>query len=135
MRLQRFLRVVGIFTLLAFAAAFMPAQWIVQTSEFFGFDPFPHSPLTFYLARHLSLLYGFVGVLFLLIAADLERFVGLIRPIAIMAILLGLAQAAIDWQSGLPWWWTAGESISTIMGGTILWWLSPDKQSPSVPNF
>ena len=69
-----FLRVIGGISLLAFAAAVMPETWIVETAEALGFDPFPFSPLTFYLARNLSLLYGFVGAFLLVVALDLDRY-------------------------------------------------------------
>ena len=66
-----FLQVVGGISLLAFLAAVMPEHWMVETAKVLGIDPFPASPLTFYLARNLSLLYGFVGALS---AADFLRF-------------------------------------------------------------
>lgn len=115
-----FLRVVGLVTLLAFGAAIMPEKWIVEVAEELSFDPFPHSPLTFYLARNLSLLYGFVGCLLLIIAADLERYRPLVRWTAIGAIAFGILQAIVDIQSGMPWWWTAYESLSTVVGGILI---------------
>lgn len=121
-RLIMFLRLVGIVSLLAFAAAVMPAKWIVEIAEELGFDPFPDSPLTFYLARNLSLMYGFVGVLLLVVAADLERYRPLVRWLAIGTIMFGVMQWVVNGMSGLPAWWTLGESSWTVLGGLLMLW-------------
>jgi hypothetical protein len=118
-----FLRVIGGVSLLAFAAAVMPETWIVETAEALGFDPFPFSPLTFYLARNLSLLYGFVGAFLLVVALDLDRYRPLVRYVAIGTILFGPLQLVVDSMSGMPSWWTLGESLSTLVGGVLLYWL------------
>jgi hypothetical protein len=118
-----FLRVIGGIALLAFAAAVMPETWIVATAEALGFDPFPFSPLTFYLARNLSLLYGFVGAFLLVVAFDLDRYRPLVRYVAIGTILFGPLQLMVDSMSDMPPWWTLGESLSTLVGGVLLYWL------------
>ncbi len=110
-----FLQVVGGISLLAFLAAVMPEHWMVETAEVLGIDPFPASPLTFYLARNLSLLYGFVGGLLLLISFDLDRYRPLVWYVAVGTILFGVLQLVVDSMSGLPAWWTLGESISTCL--------------------
>ena len=118
-----FLRLIGGVSLFAFAAAVMPEKWIVEIAEALGFDPFPFSPLTFYLARNLSLLYGFVGAALLLVASDLPRYFPLVRYAALGTILFGVLQVIVDVQAGLPGWWTLGESLSTLVGGALLYWL------------
>ncbi|WP_246145938.1 hypothetical protein [Rubripirellula lacrimiformis] len=123
---QRLLRLlmqfVGGVSLLAFGAAVMPERWIIEISQELGFDPFPDSPLTFYLARHLSLLYGFVGVFFLILANDLDRYLPLVRLLAIATTIFGVGQACVDALAGVPAWWTWGESLSTVFGGLLLGW-------------
>ncbi len=121
--LKLFLRVVGCVTLLAFAAAIMPQKWMVEIGEELGFEPFPIAPLTFYLARNLSLLYGFVGCVLLLIANDLPRYRPLVQKVAIGTFAFGVMQCLVDVQSGMPTWWTAYESLSTIFGAMIIAWL------------
>ncbi len=123
-----FLRVIGATSLLAFLASVMPTAWIISISEELGFDPFPDSPLTFYLARNLSLLYGFVGAALLIIASDLARYRPLVRYAAIGTLLFSALQLVVDSMSGLPWWWTWGESGSTLVGGLLLYWIQrPEK--------
>lgn len=121
--LLAFLRLIGGVSLLAFGASVMPEKWIVETAEALGFEPFPDSPLTFYLARNLSILYGFVGAALLIVSFDLERYFPLVRHAAIGTILFGMLQLIVDTQSGLPVWWTLGESLSTLAGGVLLYWI------------
>ncbi len=121
--LARFLQLVGVVTLLAFFAAVMPEKWIVEIAEELGFDPFPDSTLTFYLARNLSLLYGFVGVLLLAIARDLDRYMPLVRVLAICTVIFGAGQLLVDELAGLPIGWSLVESLSTIAGGLLMGWL------------
>lgn len=124
-----FLRLIGTTALFAFLASVMPTAWIISISEELGFDPFPNSPLTFYLARNLSLLYGFVGATLLIIASDLARYRPLIHYAAIGTIMFGGLQLVVDSMSNLPWWWTWGESGSTFAGGLMLYWIQrPEKQ-------
>ena len=117
------LRAVGGVSLLAFLAAVMPEPWMVQIARVLGIDPFPSSPLTFYLARNLSLLYGFVGVLLILISLDLDRYRPLVWYVAAGTILFGILQLVVNSMSGLPAWWTWGESGSTFCGGLLLYWI------------
>lgn len=114
------LKVIGGVTMLAFAAAVMPQAWIVSIGERLGFAPFPDAPLTHYLARNLSLMYGFVGGLIWWIASDLARYRSLVSPLAVAVVLFGLSQAVVDTQAGMPIWWIAYESVSTILGGVML---------------
>lgn len=115
-----FLKFIGSIALLAFFAAVMPEKWIIEIAEELGFDPFPVSPLTFYLARHLSLLYGYTGAALWLVALDLDRYRPLVLWIAIGTITLGILQGISDSLSAMPTWWTLRESISTFMGGCVL---------------
>ncbi|MDB4807293.1 hypothetical protein OAH22_00405 [bacterium] len=126
--LLMFLRLIGATSLLAFLASVMPAAWIISIAEELGFEPFPDSPLTFYLARNLSLLYGFVGATLLIIASDLPRYRPLVRYAAIGTLMFSGFQLVVDSMSDLPWWWTWGESGSTLVGGLMLYWIQrPEK--------
>lgn len=121
--LRAFLLVIGCITLLAFAAAIMPGKWMVETTDFLGVGPFHESPITFYLARNLSLLYGFVGVLMLYLCRDIYRYRHLIRMLAGCTVGFGLFQLIVDTQAGLPVWWALSESFSTILGGSFFYFL------------
>ncbi|EMI16913.1 signal peptide protein [Rhodopirellula maiorica SM1] len=122
--LRLFLQFVGLVTLLAFPAAMMPEKWMVEIAKLLGIHSFPAAPLTFYLARHLSILYGFVGIGLLVLARDLVRYRPLVRYLAVGTIAFGVAQFVVDSMAGMPSWWTWGESISTVAGGGLLVWLN-----------
>lgn len=124
-----FLRVVGGVSLLAFAAAVMPEEWMIAIAKQLQIDPFPNSPLTFYLARNLSLLYGFVGSFLIVISFDLPRYRTLVWFAAVGTIAFGLLQLVVDSLSGLPPWWTLGESCSTLVGGILFYLLQRDNES------
>jgi len=127
-----FLRFIGYVALLAFLAAVMPADWKIRIGRELGIHPFPDAPLTFYLARNLSLLYGYVGAALLLIAADLERYRPLIRWAALGTLSFGVLQLVVDAMSGMPSWWTFGEGGSTFAGGLLLGWL--DRRARNAGN-
>lgn len=120
--LCRLLQLIAYTALLAFLTAVMPARWIEETAEWLGFDPFPESPLTYYLARNLSLMYGFVGATLLVIVNDYQRYHPVIRIVAIGTVLFGLLQSVVNIQSRLPWWWIALESVNTLLGGVLIYW-------------
>lgn len=124
-----YLRLIAAVTLLAFAAAVMPEKWMIEAAEALGFDPFPYSPLTFYLARNLSLLYGFVGAGLLIITLDFQRYRPLVRYLAIGTMTFGILQLVVDGQSDLPLWWTLGESSTTLIGGLLIWCLNGSAQA------
>ncbi|TWU47824.1 hypothetical protein [Rubripirellula reticaptiva] len=121
-RLKWLLRLVGVSGLFAFGAAVMPEKWMIEIAGELGIDPFPDSPLTFYLARNLSLMYGFVGVMFLLIARDLDRYFELVRVLTFCTVAFGTGQWIVNSMAGLPTWWVLGESLSTIGGGLLMAW-------------
>ncbi len=125
---------IGYLSLLAFGAAVMPQKWIVEIAEELGFEPFPSAPITFYLARNLSLLYGFVGCTLLVISSDLVRYRPLVRKIAIGTVLFGILQWIVDAQSGMPIWWTAQESLFAIAGGTVIAILDKKTESPPLQS-
>lgn len=118
-----FLFIVGAVSQLAFLAAIMPASWIVEITAALNLTPFPETPLAFYLARHLSLLYGAIGVILIVVSYRLDQVRDLIGYLAIGIVLFGVAQGWIDFQSGMPIWWTAVESVSTVIGGCLTYWL------------
>lgn len=122
--LRWFLQMVGYFTLLAFAAAVMPESWMEKIAKELTIDPFPSHPLTFYLARNLSLIYGFVGVGVLVIASDLVRYRPMVNMLAYGTMAFGILQIVCDGMSAMPWWWTLGEGLSTLGGGVCIYLLN-----------
>jgi hypothetical protein len=128
--LKLYLYFIGVAALFAFAAVIMPARWMIEISEQLGIEIGP-VPLTFYLARHLSLIYGLVGVAVLVVARRLPADRWLARLLAWLTLGLGVGHAILDLQSGMPSWWTVREAAFSVTGGIILLVLSRENRTPS----
>ena len=90
------LRLSGAATLLAFPTVLLPGEWMASTHRWLGLGEFPAAPVTDYMARSLSVLYGFHGVLMLLVSFD---------------------------SAGMPWWWTVFEGPPIMLLGLLMLWL------------
>ena len=122
--LRAYLLFIGYFTLLAFVAALMPESWMIAIAKSLTIDPFPSDPLTFYLARNLSLLYGFVGIAVAYLGHNLETHRSEVPLLAMGTMLFGVLQLICDFMTGIPAWWTLGEGLSTVFGGAVMFWLA-----------
>jgi hypothetical protein len=68
---------------------------------------FPAAPLTDYLARSVSALYGFHGALLFIVAGDPSGTSASFCTLALRTSCLGLMLFGIDVHAGLPLWWTS----------------------------
>ncbi|WP_417736036.1 hypothetical protein [Rosistilla oblonga] len=114
----------------AFFAAAMPKAWMIATAEFFEIDSFPDHRLTWYLARHLSVVYGMLGVAILELARDLPRYRALVLKLGWGIVVLGGLQWWVDLATGMPAIWTYGEAISTAAGGAVIVYLARGSEEP-----
>jgi hypothetical protein len=119
-----FLRMFGGVTVLAFLAMLLPVEWMAATHRWLGLGEFPRAPIVDYLARSVSSLYGFHGVLVLIVARDPGRYLTLVRYLGVMYIVGGVLAIAIDAYAPLPWYWTIVEGPSTIVSGALILYLS-----------
>ena len=117
------LRFGGVLLTLAFPAILLPTDWMAAIHDWLGLGEFPAAPITDYLARSISALYGFHGVLLLIIASDPVRYERIVLYLGITNILLGLTMLAIDLHAGLPAWWTAFEGPPVMGLGVLVLWL------------
>ena len=84
--LKLLLRVVGISTLPAIIAVFMPHSWLVWSTGF-AEPGTPVKVLVSYLARLLSAYYVLLGLMFLVFATDVRRYTGPIRLVALWSLM------------------------------------------------
>jgi hypothetical protein len=125
------LRFLGIGSLFALAAVFMPTSWMAATHRWLGLGELPTAPVVEYLARSVSAFYALFGALFLVLAADLERFRPLVRFLGVVLALQGVVFIGIDLAAGMPWWWSAFEGPPEIALGALLFLLArPDGLPP-----
>ncbi len=107
--------------LLAFIAMLQPLESLAATHAWLGMGPFPEGPLTIYLARSASLLYGLCGVLLLFLSSDVPRYLPVIRVIAGCGVIAGGVLIGIDIASGMPFWWTVVEGpVCSLIWGIVL---------------
>jgi hypothetical protein len=117
------LRLSGVVLLLAFGAMLLPADWMAASHRWLGMGEFPDVPLTYYLVRSVSALYGFHGVLVLLVAGDPVRFQRIVRYLGGMDIVFGLMMVSIDLHAGMPAMWTMCEGPPLVGTGVIVLYL------------
>ena len=84
--LKLLLRVVGIVTLPAVVAVFMPHSWLVCSVRY-AEPGTPVKVLVSYLARLLSAYYFLLGLMFLVLATDVRRYAGPIRLVALWLLM------------------------------------------------
>ena len=114
------LRIAGLITLAAFPAMFLPVDFMASSHERLGLGEFPRAAVVDYLARSIAALYGFHGVLVLLVSTDPIRYRAIVWYIAIMNITFGMMMIAIDLHAGLPAFWTALEGPPIIAFGIVI---------------
>jgi hypothetical protein len=114
------LRLAGSVTASAFLAIFLPVDWMASTHAWLGLGEFPRTPIVDYLTRTIAALYGFHGVLLLLVSTDPVRYRAIVSFIAIMNIVFGVIVLAVDVHAGLPFWWTIAEGPPIAIFGVVL---------------
>ena len=120
MMLVALLRLAGCVTAAAFLAIFLPVEWMASTHRWLGLGEFPRAPVVDYLARSVAALYGFHGVLLLIISGDPFKYRAIVWYVAVMNILFGLIVLAIDIHAGMPLAWTVVEGPPILLFGIAL---------------
>ena len=114
------LRLSGVVLVLAFLAICLPVEWMAGTHQRLGMGEFPRAPVVDYLARSVAALYGFHGVLVLIVSTDPPRYRTIVWYLAVMDVLFGLIMFAIDLHAGMPLLWTAVEGPSIAGLGIVI---------------
>lgn len=119
------LRVCGGIDLLALVPFVMPLEWIRRAHHWCGFGPFPEGPLSEYLARATSLLWGMHGALLLYLARDVSAHAKVIAFVARLTVVAGVLLLWLGLRADLPLWWAALEGpVFAATGLWYLWWLN-----------
>jgi hypothetical protein len=132
MMLAALLRLAGCVTAAAFLAIFLPVEWMASTHRWLGLGEFPRAPVVDYLARSVAALYGFHGVLLLIISGDPIRYRAIVSYVAVMNILFGLIVLAIDIHAGMPLAWTVVEGPPILLFGMVLTLLNRSARGDSL---
>ena len=118
------LRLAGIITASAFLTILLPVEWMASTHSWLGLGEFPRAPVVEYLARSIAALYGFHGVLLLIVSTDPVRYRAIVWFVAAMNVAFGLIVMAIDLHAGMPAWWTLGEGPPIVAFGIVMAFLN-----------
>ena len=108
----------------AFLAIVMPTSGMVAIADWLGVGPLHRSPLTEYLTRSLSAMYGVLGVLHLYLARDVVRYLDLIVVIGWLTVLVGVILTVVDFAAGMPPFWSWSEGPPTVLVGLAYIWLA-----------
>jgi hypothetical protein len=98
----------------------LPVEWMASAHEWLGMGEFPRGPVVEYLARSVSALYGFHGILLFVVSGDPLKYRPIVRYLAFMNLAFGVLLIAIDASAGLPLLWTLAEGPSLIVVGLLL---------------
>jgi hypothetical protein len=113
-RLKLLLRVVGIVSLPAVVAVFMPHSWLVRNVEV-AEPGTPVRVLVSYLARMVSAFYVLLGGMMVVFSADVRHYASLIRLVALWSLMAVLAfviyGGPVLFKGGFGWfiWFVAGD--------------------------
>jgi hypothetical protein len=118
------LRLAGAITATAFLAIFLPTEWMAAVHARLGLGEFPRVPVVDYLTRSIAALYGFHGVLLLLVSRDPVRHRAIVRYVGVMHVLFGAGLVAIDLHAGLPLVWALTEGPPIVAFGLLVLYLS-----------
>jgi cell division protein FtsW (lipid II flippase) len=122
------LRLLGVSTLFALIAVFMPVSWMTATHRWLGMGDMPTAPVVEYLARSLSAFYALFGALCLVVASDLERYRPLIRFLGVAFAVMSVVFIGVDLAAGMPWWWAVYEGAVGIVLGALMFFLARPTQ-------
>jgi hypothetical protein len=116
------LRLAGAFEILAFIAVVMPRSWMEVSHAWLGLGVMPRGAVLMFLIRQASYTYGIHGLSLWVLAFDVKRFRPLVIFNGIAYLLAAPVFVAIDYHSGMPLWWTIGDSIGcAVLGAALLW--------------
>lgn len=118
------LTLIGCGLMVAFLCVFIPDNAMAATHKWLGLGDYPDQPITRYLARSTSLLYGVHGLLMFVVGRNLDRYAGLAIVFGWLHVVIGMFMLGIDLTAGMPWYWTAIEGVPIAAAGLLVVWLA-----------
>ena len=107
---------------------FLPVEWMASTHRWLGLGEFPRVPLVDYLTRSVAALYGFHGVLLLLVSTDPRKYRAIVSYVAIMNVIFGIIMIVVDVHAGMPLPWTLLEGPPIVLFGIVLFGLNTSRE-------
>ena len=116
--------IVGCGLMIAFLFVLMPGSQMDAIHQWLGLGELPDVPITSYLTRSTSMLYGIHGVLMFVCGKNIRKYADLMPVFGWLHVGIGVALIGIDLTSGMPRWWTAFEGAPIALTGLLVVWLS-----------
>jgi hypothetical protein len=132
--LKMLLRVIGIVEITAIAAVVMPFSWMVAIHGLLQIGTLPDMPIIGYLTRSLSALYAAQGIFILFLSLDVQRFLPILKCMAILTSIFGAVMFVIDLEVAMPWYWMLIEGPFILFLGSTILWLA-DRVRPDAPSW
>lgn len=105
----------------------MPVEWHASTHRALGLGAFPEPPIAEYLARGMSAMCAFYGLLLLVMATDVRAYRRLIIAQAVILMAIATVSTVVLLQSAMPRWWIYGDFVAVLvysLGVLALTWRS-----------
>lgn len=118
--LKAILVVSGLFLIVAFAATLLPVSSMAKAHEWLGLGEFPDRPITAYLARSTSLLYGVHGVMMFYTGLTIQQHWRFIPVFGWLHVLTGASVFLFDLFAPMPMYWLILEGPPVAMLGVLL---------------
>lgn len=117
------LRLFAAILLLAFVPVFFPFSWMAAIHDLLGIGSLPNQPIIGYLTRSASLLYGTMGIYYLVMSFDLPRYAPLLAVFCWVKIVFGAGLVVLDALVGMPLPWVLCEGPVVVGAGVVMLWL------------
>ncbi len=118
--LSGWLTLAGLVCASAMVAVVMPRAWHVWAHQGLGLGDFPAAPIVEYLARGMSAMCAFYGILLIWLARDVRRYAEVIRFQMLVLMGISLCSTLALWNSGMPPWWIYGDAGSVWTHGLVV---------------
>lgn len=118
--LKWMLYVLGGLAISAFFPMVMPTAWMEALTVRLGLEVLPNTPLTQYLTRSLSLVYGVFGLLTVYLARSVRQYRQLLIYIGWLTMLLAVVLTVLDFSIGMPPSWSWGEGPPTMVIAVVI---------------
>ena len=97
---------------------------MAATHQWLGLGEFPRVAVVDYLTRSVAALYGFHGVLLLLVSRNPAQHRSIVWYIGLMNVFFGLLLVLIDLHACMPAFWTLAEGPPVVAFGVLVLYLS-----------
>ena len=116
------LKFAGVLLMTAVVPAVMPFSWMQEIHRLLGMGELPEGPIVGYLTRSLSAMYAMHGAVLFFVSTNIDRYLPVIRFLAVAGVAFGLSMLVLDARMGMPPMWIAGEGpFIVVLCGVVLW--------------